>query len=65
MGIRLEQLFASSDYRYHLSQGGKLNYEDFIRYHDVPEKDEPDLMAVAKMFGAPVHIRTPKKPEGK
>lgn len=46
-----------SDYRYHLSQGGKLKFDQFIRFHDAEEEVATDLLAVAKMFGAPVEIK--------
>lgn len=55
--MRLEYLFGMSDYRYHLSQGGKLDFAKFIRYHGTEEPLETDLFAIAKMFGAPLVVK--------
>lgn len=68
LGMRLEYLVAMSDYRYHLSQGGKLKFEQFVRFHDVadPQEQTADpgaggLLEVAKLLGAPLEVRERKR----
>lgn len=63
LGMRLEYLVAMSDYRYHLSQGGKLKFEQFVRYHNSPEP-ETSLEAIAKKIGVPYEIRLNKQSTG-
>lgn len=55
--MRMEYLHAMSDWRYHVSQGGKLKFDQFIRFHEMGEEVETDLLAVAKMFGAPIEVK--------
>lgn len=68
LGMRLEYLFAMSDYRYHLSHQGKLKFEQFVRFHDVADPNEqtaaPDaggILEVAKLLGAPLEVRQRKR----
>lgn len=68
LGMRLEYLFAMSDYRYHLSQQGKLKFEQFVRFHDVADDqaqtaapDAGGILEVAKLLGAPLEVRERKR----
>lgn len=55
--MRLEQLFAISDYRYHSANGGKSTFDRFVRYHD-KDDGEVTLEDVAKMLGAPYEVKS-------
>lgn len=57
IGMRLESLFALSDYRRHVSRGGKQKFETFLRFHDEEAQQEATLENVAAMFGRPVKVK--------
>lgn len=61
-----------SDYRYHLFQQGKLKFEQFVRFHDVPEPqvqtaapDAGGILEVAKLLGVPLEVRERKRKASK
>lgn len=56
--MRLEQLFAISDFRYHVAKGGKAPFDQLIRYHDPEEPGEVTLEQIAQRLGAPYEVRT-------
>lgn len=64
--MRLEFLFARSDWRNYMSNGGKEPFDQFVRYHEVepePLAEAPTsntLEQIACMFGAPVEVRNGK-----
>ncbi|RCW73805.1 hypothetical protein [Pseudorhodoferax soli] len=68
VGHRLEFLFGRSDWQRHASNGGKETLDKFLRYHDAPPEEKPaeaspaSLEMIARMFGAPVDVRTRHQP---
>lgn len=64
--MRLEFLFARSDWRSYMTNGGKDPFDKFVRYHDPdpePLAEAPtrnSLEQIARMFGAPVEVRNGK-----
>lgn len=56
VGMRLEQLFAMSDYRYHKANGGKASFDQFVRFHE-KDDEEVSLEDIAKLLGTPYEVR--------
>lgn len=58
LGMRMEQLMAMSDFRRHVSRGGKEGYDKFVRFHAPVESEEVTLEDIAKKFGRPYEVRS-------
>lgn len=54
--MRLEQLFAMSDFRYNRANGGKATFDQFVRYHE-KDDSESTLEDIAKLFGVPYEVK--------
>lgn len=60
LGMRLEQLFAMSDFRRHISHGGKLTYDKFVRFHGEEADEMPEaksLESIARLLGVPYKVK--------